>query len=371
MKRYFFIYILFLAIGALAPGQTVLKPVNNANVNDAIDDDFNATQNALGFSAFFKTLTDDNNAATARTTLDAFGLTGADTVSGAKTFAPGSSIILDQDGASGNGAQLVWNDNFGGPTRFYQTGGEISCYLDNNNSGNFDGGDQHFLSFSLGGQALFLGGTSPSSPGISVGSTGVYGSFIDVGTISNSSDKIPSSSAVLGHAVSLTGTQTISGDKTFTGNAYFNGSLTSNDTTYLYGPYVEVAPNDFVFDLGNGFAGAGGSPGPIFYNKDGFGGGVILTGEDDPNFYTVNIPALGDADVVLTAGDQTIAGNKTFADGIYGSELSADPANPAEGEHVMWQSNGTGSGDDGDIMFKITAGGTTKTITLVDFSAAP
>lgn len=50
-------------------------------------------------------------------------------------------------------------------------------------------------------------------------------------------------------------------------------------------------------------------------------------------------------------------------------ELSADPTDPDEGSHVIWQSDGTGSGDDGDIMMKITAGGSTKTTTLVDFSA--
>lgn len=50
-------------------------------------------------------------------------------------------------------------------------------------------------------------------------------------------------------------------------------------------------------------------------------------------------------------------------------ELSVDPGDPDEGSTALWMSNGTGSGDDGDIMIKITAGGTTKTITLVDFSA--
>jgi hypothetical protein len=50
------------------------------------------------------------------------------------------------------------------------------------------------------------------------------------------------------------------------------------------------------------------------------------------------------------------------------SERSADPADPAEGHAVVWMSDGTGSGDDGDILFKITAGAVTKTATLVDFS---
>lgn len=52
-------------------------------------------------------------------------------------------------------------------------------------------------------------------------------------------------------------------------------------------------------------------------------------------------------------------------------ELSADPSDPAEGMATLWQSDGTGAGDDGDIMMKITAGGVTKTATVVDFSAIP
>ena len=55
--------------------------------------------------------------------------------------------------------------------------------------------------------------------------------------------------------------------------------------------------------------------------------------------------------------------------GLIFREIDADPADPGEGLSVMWQSNGTASGDDGDIMMKITAGGVTKTVTLVDFSA--
>ena len=49
-------------------------------------------------------------------------------------------------------------------------------------------------------------------------------------------------------------------------------------------------------------------------------------------------------------------------------ERSSDPADPDEGRAVIWQSDGTGSGDDGDILVKISAGGSTKTTTLIDFS---
>ena len=50
-----------------------------------------------------------------------------------------------------------------------------------------------------------------------------------------------------------------------------------------------------------------------------------------------------------------------------GYEKSSDPSTLTSG-YVIWQSDGTGSGDDGDIMIKINDGSTTKTITLVDFS---
>jgi len=50
--------------------------------------------------------------------------------------------------------------------------------------------------------------------------------------------------------------------------------------------------------------------------------------------------------------------------------LSSDPADPDNGNSVQWVSDGTGSGDAGDVMMKINVGGTTKIITLVDFSAA-
>lgn len=49
-------------------------------------------------------------------------------------------------------------------------------------------------------------------------------------------------------------------------------------------------------------------------------------------------------------------------------ERSSDPADPAEGSWTIWMSDGTETGDDGDILVKITAGGVTKTTTLIDFS---
>ena len=51
------------------------------------------------------------------------------------------------------------------------------------------------------------------------------------------------------------------------------------------------------------------------------------------------------------------------------TEKSADPSAPPAGQSVIWQSDGTGSGNDGDIMITITdSGGTPKTGTVVLYS---
>ena len=79
---------------------------------------------------------------------------------------------------------------------------------------------------------------------------------------------------------------------------------------------------------------------------------------------------LGDANVteVYSHGACNFdSGN--FQGGLTIKELSADPSDPAEGTSTIWQSDGTATGDDGDILMKITAGGVTKTATLIDFSA--
>ena len=65
--------------------------------------------------------------------------------------------------------------------------------------------------------------------------------------------------------------------------------------------------------------------------------------------------------------DGTISGSSLEVDSITGvtnfgfTELSADPSDPTEGESAIWQSDGTASGNDGDLMVKRTYGGTTYT----------
>jgi hypothetical protein len=78
---------------------------------------------------------------------------------------------------------------------------------------------------------------------------------------------------------------------------------------------------------------------------------------------------------ILLDGNVTVPDGKTFtAETTYTDILnlkaqSTDPADPPNGETVIWMSDGTGLGDEGDFMMKITVSGVTKTIILVDYSA--
>lgn len=80
--------------------------------------------------------------------------------------------------------------------------------------------------------------------------------------------------------------------------------------------------------------------------------------------FTVGLASFYPSSTSFTLGQDTDGWG-----GVWLGEQSVDPSDPTEGNSVIWQSDGTGSGDDGDIMMKITAGGVTKTATIVDFSA--
>ena len=49
-------------------------------------------------------------------------------------------------------------------------------------------------------------------------------------------------------------------------------------------------------------------------------------------------------------------------------EKSADPTEPDEGHAKIWMSDGSGKGDDGDVIIASQAGGTTKYSILFDHS---
>jgi hypothetical protein len=86
--------------------------------------------------------------------------------------------------------------------------------------------------------------------------------------------------------------------------------------------------------------------------------------------YNVSAPAgevvIGDASNITKT---TLRGKLTGLSELGGLEKSADPSAPSEGEFTIWMSDGTGKGDDGDILIAVTAGGSTKWKTLFDFDS--
>jgi hypothetical protein len=69
-----------------------------------------------------------------------------------------------------------------------------------------------------------------------------------------------------------------------------------------------------------------------------------------------------------TGSNQINIGNRYFHDRVRLLERSSDPAKPAEGNCIVWMSDGTGLGDDGDVIIASTAGGVTNYAILFDHS---
>lgn len=128
---------------------------------------------------------------------------GSQTITGDKTF--DGNLILNQGTAGGTTGQLRIVDDYGSQIIGAQNAGEFAFYIDNDASGTETAGDVPLLGFSYGGQSLYLGGSSISSPTVQVGNG----------------------------AISLQGTPIISGNFSASGQVELTGQAASTDDSAM------------------------------------------------------------------------------------------------------------------------------------------
>ena len=172
----------------------------------------------------------------------------------------------------------------------------------------------------------------------------------------------------------------ISGGKAAREGAAVSFTRTNNTQQALFAFETATASNP------DGYIGAFGNKEDALYILTGTGGGTTgAIGVDDTLGLRVgtgsNIVSGSVGASITPAGQAYFAGNVGIgttvpdtklhvAGAITQQPLSSDPADPDAGNSVQWVSDGTGSGSAGDVMMKINVGGTTKVITLIDYSVA-
>jgi hypothetical protein len=140
--------------------------------------------------------------------------------------------------------------------------------------------------------------------------------------------------------------------------------LTNTSNHALVSVNADTANKDLGFRFRNTSSGNGFSCG-VDDSADAF---VIGRGYSTPGGADQDFVIDGGNGNISIANNVAITGTLEVNDAFTFSELSSDPGEPDEGSAVLWMSDGTGKGDDGDVMIASNPNGTTKYGTLFDYS---
>ena len=131
----------------------------------------------------------------------------------------------------------------------------------------------------------------------------------------------------------------INQDVTTTGTPTFAATLLTDKIKF-----TQADGNEYIDSLNDGYMDYGATTGHRFN----VGGGMVASIDSGGNVYAT--------------GSHQSPLFQLF-------EVSSDPSEPSEGESVLWMSDGTGYGDDGDVCIASQAGGVTHKAILFDHSA--
>lgn len=100
--------------------------------------------------------------------------------------------------------------------------------------------------------------------------------------------------------------------------------------------------------------------------------GIIVAPGSDTDADLISVVVSGDPTLSWDESEDAFSSTHDIsAPSLTLRELSADPSDPTEGQSTIWQSDGTGLGDDGDLLAKLTAAGVTIDTKLTDYIAIP